>query len=601
MKYLKLILIALLINTIISCDNFLETKSRSEFTEETVFTNLDFATKAVNGIYANFTSSYLYDIYFLFYRFDSDIEYSYSPNDGSFYSIAHYAATDGTSTLDLTWNYLYNSIERANICIDKLPVSPIWKGKYEKEARQLYGEAVTLRAWCYYELITHWGDVPFVTKSTQAGDNFYLPKTDRDSIYEYLIKDLADVEDYVPWMRETNTAERINKGFVKGLRARMSLTYAGYSLRNKTFETRRGRYWEDYYKIANQECREIMMSGKHQLNPSFENIFRTIHAYKQDLTYNEVLFEIAFGRLYSGRLGRIIGMSNSTSDPKYGGCSPSVYVPPTYYYSFDRSDSRRDVSVALFDYSSTAYLGQQRLLNWAYYFVATKWRRSWIIPNMGGVYQNAGYTGINFPIMRYADVILMFAESENEINGTTQAAKEALSLIRQRAFPQELWASKVVQYVDSVSSSKEKFLNAIVDERAWEFGGGELIRKYDLVRWNLLGAKIKEMKEESQKIINYDPTYSHYDKIPNYIFWKYKADNETVEILNPDYKLPSTSIAGYSRITWMPLSQSNKDFFKLRSLNVANGYNASKNNHLSPISNKIITSSSGSLSNDQIP
>jgi hypothetical protein len=344
-----------------------------------------------------------------------------------------------------------------------------------------------------------------------------------------------------------------------------------------------------------------MMSGKHQLNPVFKNIFSTIHEYKQDLTYNEVLFEIAFGRLYSGLLGRIIGMNHSFSDPKYGGAGTSVYVPANYYYSFDRSDYRRDVSVELFDYNSASYLGKQRLLASVYLFAPCKWRRSWIIPNMGGSFQKAGYTGINFPIMRYADVILMFAESENEINGPTQAAKEALSLIRQRAFPEELWASKVVHYVDSVSVSKEDFFNAIVDERAWEFGGGELIRKYDLVRWNLLGAKIKEMKEESQKIINYDPTYTHYDKIPNYIFWKYKADNETVEILNPDYKLPSTSIAGYSRITWMPLTQSNKDFIMGRILNVANGYNASKNNHLYPISNKIITSSNSSLSNDQIP
>jgi hypothetical protein len=84
---------------------------------------------------------------------------------------------------------------------------------------------------------------------------------------------------------------------------------------------------------------------------------------------------------------------------------------------------------------------------------------------MGGDQKSATYTGVNWPLMRYADIVLMFAESENEINGPTQAAKEALSLIRQRAFPEELWYSKVVNYIDSVSTSKEDFFNAIVDER----------------------------------------------------------------------------------------------------------------------------------------
>jgi hypothetical protein len=59
-------------------------------------------------------------------------------------------------------------------------------------------------------------------------------------------------------MSTTQTAEEVNKAFVKGLRARMSLAYAGFSLRNTTLETKRGRYWEEYYAIARQECKEIM-------------------------------------------------------------------------------------------------------------------------------------------------------------------------------------------------------------------------------------------------------------------------------------------------------------------------------------------------------
>jgi hypothetical protein len=161
---------------------------------------------------------------------------------------------------------------------------------------------------CYADLIHCFGDVPFKVKSTQAGDVFNLPKTDRDSIYEYLVKDLASVEQYVPWISQTSTAEVISKGFVKGLRARIALAYAGYSLRNKTFETKRGRNWQAYYKIANQECLEIMQSNQHTLTPVFADIFKTLGSYAQNPA-KENLFEVAFGRLYTGRYGYTIGMN----------------------------------------------------------------------------------------------------------------------------------------------------------------------------------------------------------------------------------------------------------------------------------------------------
>ncbi|RIH67186.1 RagB/SusD family nutrient uptake outer membrane protein [Mariniphaga sediminis] len=602
-KNIKIIVFALLIiGSSISCEDYLETDSNSTFTEETAFSNLDFATKAVFGIYGNITSYYMYTYHLgLFYKCDTDIELSLSEDNGSNRSLAHYAGTEGSTGLDRVWNLMYQTIERANICIDNLPQSPIWEGEYSDEAHRLYGEAVTLRALLYYELVNLWGDVPFKVKSTQDGDDYYLPKTDRDLIYEHLIQDLADVEEYVPWMTVTGTAERVNRAFVKGLRARMALSYAGYSLRNTSFETRRGRYWEDYYKIANEECREIMESGKHTLNPDFENIFKTIHAYSQDLTYKEVLFEVPYGRTYSGRVAYSIGMKHRSNDTKYGKAAAEICVAPNYFYSFNRNDIRRDVSVALFDYNNSKNVGKQYLLpyNKADYYKPTKWRRSWIDPALGGGASKVSYTGVNWPLMRYADVILMFAESENEMNGPTPAAKSALSLVRQRAFSEGDWATDVVNYVDSVSTNKESFFNAIVDERAWEFGG-EMLRKYDLVRWNLLGTKLDEMQEDCQKLINGDPKYAH---VPTYIYWKYLDDNETIEILNPDYEMPSSvSVEGYTKSSWIPkMSDSHKSTYTYRMSIAAHGYDRTKNNHLYPIHSDVLSASNGMLTNDQIP
>lgn len=597
---IKLVLLVLTLGPIVSCNDFLQPSSNSTFTEATAFKNVDFATKSVDAITNNMLNFSLWDYILLFTKCDNDIECLLTTSDdGGKSSLAHYSATSGTSYLKEIWNLTYKNIELANIVIDNLPKSPLWTNEYSKDAHRLYGEAVTLRAFNYNELISLWGDVPFKTKSTQAGDNFNLPKTDRDSIYEYLIKDLASVEEYVPWMTETKTAERVNKGFVKGLRARMALAYAGYSLRNKTFETKRGRNWQEYYKIANVECKEIMESGKHRLNPSFISIFKGLAAYSQDLTYNENIFELPFGRLYSGKVGYSIGMQFcvTPADPKYGMASGEMRVPLTYYYSFDRKDTRREVSAELYNYNNALSLSKQSLAS-GYTMSPTKWRKSWITPSLGGDFKKVYFTGVNFPIMRYSDIVLMFAETENEINnGPTVAAKEALSQVRQRAFISDIWASKVNQYVDSVSTSKDGFFNAIVNERGWEFGG-EMLRKQDLIRWNLLGSKIAEMKEEWRKIVE-----NERQDVPWNIFYKYKEDGETLEILNPDYRIPGNNQPGYQSAGWFASWMTMRlDTYSGKVVEqIAHGYDPSKNNYLYPIATDIITTSNGVLSNDQIP
>ena len=91
-------------------------------------------------------------------------------------------------------------------------------------------------------------------------------------------------------------------------------------------------------------------------------------------------------------------------------------------------------------------------------------------------------TGINWTLMRYSEVLLMLAEAENELNGPSALAKEMLTKVRTRAFRNSpTFDQDVTEYVNTVSASKDKFFEAIVNERAWEFGG-ECIRKWDLVK-----------------------------------------------------------------------------------------------------------------------
>jgi hypothetical protein len=162
-----------------------------------------------------------------------------------------------------------------------------------------------------------------------------------------------------------------------------------------------------------------------------------------------------------------------------------------------------------------------------------------------------------------------------------------------------LWESKVTHYIDSVSVSKEDFFFALVDERSWEFCG-EFLRKFDLIRWNLLGWAKDRMIAITDNILN-RPDDPPYNFVPTYLYWRTLPDGETIDILNPDYRLPNMNIAGYTRQSWFPLYDANSknNYINRDFARVMNGYRKSLNNYLFPISNVLIDASNGSLTNDQ--
>ena len=129
-KYTKLMLLLLTLYSFTSCADYLKTESNSIFTEDKVFSNLDFATKAVNGMYADLSSNTWYTYNYLFFKVDNDIEINLSPNNGSTTSVSHYAADAGNGVVKSVWDLLYLSIERANTIIDNLPKSPIWTNEF---------------------------------------------------------------------------------------------------------------------------------------------------------------------------------------------------------------------------------------------------------------------------------------------------------------------------------------------------------------------------------------------------------------------------------------------------------------------------------------
>jgi hypothetical protein len=410
----------------------------------------------------------------------------------------------------------------------------------------MLGEAMALRAMFYYELIRSWGDVPFKTVPSKAGDDFNLPKTNRDSIYDHLIADLKVAEELVPWRSELEPEERFTKGSVKGLMARIALARGGFSLQQSGSMERSPDY-KAYYEIARDQCKEIMESGEHLLNPNYEDIFQTMSERRLDTEYGEIMLEIGMGAYTSGELGYYLG-TKIHEDSKWGKCNPGINALPNYYFSFKNDDVRRDVTIVTheIDENNANLLRDLTEMNIA------KWRREWLLPEQPGTDK---FTGINWPIMRYSDVVLMFAEAENELNnGPTAAAIEALKSIQQRAYSESL---------PTIPSDYEGFFNTIVDERAWEFGG-EALRKFDLIRWNMMGSKLDEMRSELTKIMNGETPY---DNIPRELVWRQKGAK--IEYLNLGYVMDSTEVADRDSIEWPNVNEWANDITEEYILDIA--------------------------------
>ena len=519
--------LAILLN---SCEDVLDAPTKSSLDESVIFSNASLAEGAVAGIIQSFceTNSYR-GRYLVFYGVNTDCEVynSLRATTDDKAKLSNYNTNINNSQMNTdnnAWAKFYEGIERANIAIRGLRT--YGNVAVNKELAQILGEVLTLRAVVYSDLLKGWGDVPARFEPVNS-ETVYLPRTDRDVIYKQLLADLEEAAELVAWPGETaatRSTERVNKAFVKGLRARLALAAGGYSQRNDG-SVRRSTdpdlAPDKMYAIAKKECLDVINSGKCHLQ-SFEGVFRAFHK-EQYVTGQEILWEIPFSE---GR-GRVIfdlGVRHTNTDKYTGQNKGGTNGPnPIMFYEYDREDVRRDVTCIPYEWTG----GVQVPTN-AGRWMFGKYRYEWLFQEAGRRVTSTNDDGLNWLYMRYSDILLMAAEAVNELDGPAAAAPY-LREVRSRAFPGN--TAKVNAFMTSATASKTALFNAIVDERALEFTG-EMLRKSDLIRWNLLGTKLNEAKTKLQQFENRTGKYA---ALPAKIYYKTAADGETVEIYGLNY------------------------------------------------------------------
>lgn len=516
MKLNKIFISGMAMLSLTACDDFLDvdpdsTSANTEF----IYNNEGEISTALNGVYAQILSGNTFgNNLYKDFQLNSDVDFSTNTSEtASGNKPARFDTRSDASNINSLWNALYKGVETANEFIFNLKNSKLYEEKMKTEIAdgednggvvteevpnvtkltQMMGEAKVMRAMFYHELLSYWGDIPFTFKATYETNNLYPEVTDRQVVSDSLIADLRHAAE---WMLSDKDAtldapERISKEAAYAMIARLALQAGGYSLNHDAndvngYKMTRPSNYKEYYQIARDYAKKVIDAGGHSLNKSFRDVFvdECNHIVNKG---DDAIFEIPFGKDYSGAWGYAQGpksevdANNETdfSNQAWGSTSGNVRTTRFYRHMFKEGDARRDYVCGTWGYSNQGLPA----INFSYTMYNNKWSKLWNTVGLGKA--STGNTGINFAYIRYADVLLMFAEADNEVNGApTKEAIDAVNQVRRRAY-------NGVNYelTSAQTATKEDFLKAVLDERKFEFAG-ENMRWKDLVRNNLYSEQI---------------------------------------------------------------------------------------------------------------
>lgn len=565
-----------------SCSDWLEMEAYTSDDIETTFSDEVRADKFVQGCYRGLIHNEMY------YQLGMGETVMHSCEDGSTnnskYMMCNYKFDALIpATVTTIYKEQYRIIEATNIAISNLSKMP------ETEKRnQLLGEAICIRAFCYLNLIRIYGDIPAVYTPLEEMDpndenTFYPKRSSRDEIYDKVISEVQSVIDWLPWFEESDyqTPERITKQGAYALLARLALYAGGYSLRwnletNDPATLKMARRDDatrvkELYQIADNACFQIINHGSNSLVQAHEDMsgFQYLwynHCQRNfSATNTEILWETAqYGDVTNSQFTTYA--QPGSRGGKYGSLKAMQFMLPTYYLSFNPKDTRRDVSCT----SYSIYFLEKGSANDTWVDVGTtyscimpgKFRLSWCVAPQSNKQRN-----LDIPIFRYADVLLMYAETQNYLNnGPTQAAKNALQEVRNRAgVGEEL----------TIPNEQEAFDDAIVQERKWEFAT-EFTLRTDLIRMNRLA---KELAKTKQAMKDLSDRKNEYANIPTYRLYKFHIDAQEYgdKFLAVDY-IDLTDPSEIEVVKNVPTAKEEYDAFQEKILNIVKAHNIEVSN-----------------------
>ena len=457
LKY-NLIAIALLGFSFSSCSDFLEQNPQTDLSENDFYKTADDILSAVNGAYSSLQEGDIYGNWYVFGEIPSDnTRNQLSGSVTTQNEFDQFYIDTQNSMIASFWKAAYKVINRTNTVlgrIDGIEINAELANRYKLECK-------FIRALMYFNLVRVYGDVPLVLKEISISESYDILREPKENVYNQIIADLKEAQG-LPVSYSTAEDGRATQGAAKALLADVYMTLHKYA-------------------EAETILAEIINSGRYGLLENtpgslnidgYKNVFSPVNHNSK-----EGIFEIQF---LKGGYGEGSNYANNfapensgTNVVAVGGTGGNNIPEMDIYNAYEEGDLRRDFSMSL------GYYDNRKNNEWV--------ESRYVCKFMDVPYQNNDASN-NYPVIRYADVILMYAEALNQ-NGKTAEACKYLNMTRRRGFG---YQTTETSPVDLQTTDKAQFALMVEQERRVELAF-ENHRWFDLIR---TGRAVEVMKSK---------------------------------------------------------------------------------------------------------
>lgn len=446
LKY-NLIAIALLGFSFSSCSDFLEQNPQTDLSENDFYKTADDILSAVNGAYSSLQEGDIYGNWYVFGEIPSDnTRNQLSGSVTTQNEFDQFYIDTQNSMIANFWKAAYKVINRTNTIlgrIDGIEINTELANRYKLECK-------FIRALMYFNLVRVYGDVPLVLKEISISESYDILREPKENVYNQIIADLKEAQD-LPVSYSTAEDGRATQGAAKALLANVYMTLHKYAEAETILA-----------EIINSGQYSLLENTPGSLNiDGYKNVFSPVNHNSK-----EGIFEIQF---LKGGYGEGSNYANNfapensgTNVVAVGGTGGNNIPEMDIYNAYEEGDLRRDFSMSL------GYYDNRKNNEWV--------ESRYVCKFMDVPYQNNDASN-NYPVIRYADVILMYAEALNQ-NGKTAEACKYLNMTRRRGFG---YQTTEASPVDLQTTDKAQFALMVEQERRVELAF-ENHRWFDLIR-----------------------------------------------------------------------------------------------------------------------
>ncbi len=399
MRNLKLIIALASIGLMSSCKDYLEVTPQGQLTKDVFFSDENSIDLALNRVYSsvNWRFFRLGTMYFTSHEFGSD-DVRMNTADANFTSANNFSNLPNNVYLERLWGRWYEYLNDCNQVLELTKkYNSVQADKYSAQARYF-------RAYYHFDLINVFGEA-VKRDHVPSPEEYNIPKSSQEELYALVIQDLEYAIQHLPTRSEWGAANngRVTKGTAKGLLAKVYL------------------YRQDYanaYKWANEV---VNVDNEYSLDPNYRNLFSKEGKYSvESMMPGHYIYQNIGGRLRNPYV-EFQGIPGS-------GIGSAIFTPSdNLVNAYETGDPRKQASIFSRGDQIEGYTGT---INWANGFNYAN--RKVIFP--AGPWPDADFfkQELNLPFLRFADIVLIFAEAANELNKSGEAV-DALEKIRFRA------------------------------------------------------------------------------------------------------------------------------------------------------------------------